>query len=350
MTSPGIATTGAVGAALSHEAAAADTATVDRSSPGAFYASAIAPLVGDYEARRQAAVSKFKGRMVPGIAAAVVATFIAWSGIYWLIGNDIMDLILFYVAAAGLAGFGAYLYISSPLSDYQGEVRGDVFPKIFRYFGDDYIYRRECPWSVSAMKESDLVPSYDDEDMEDYVRGSYKGVGVELVEVKLTEEQGTDKNRRTVTKFDGLYFVLTPKKKFSGRIVVKRDLGGIGNSFRGFFKSKFSDLERVELEDPEFESQFQVYATDQIGARTVLTTSFMQRLLDLGDVVGTKKVECSFFSDKLLITAPTTHDYFEPQSALQPVDFEKDFNKVVKEMGIVFDIVDTLKLDQDIGL
>jgi hypothetical protein len=44
---------------------------------------------------------------------------------------------------------------------------------------------------------------------------------------------------------------------------------------------KASDRQQVALEDPRFEAVYDVWSTDQIAARALLTPAFMERLLAL---------------------------------------------------------------------
>lgn len=310
--------------------------------PHAYYSDILAPLTEPFEERRLAAVATFKKRLAPGIGLAVLASIASWYFLFdwsstWSLG---------LMAGAAVA---AYVWIHSPVGKYTDNLKQEVYPKIFTYFGDDYGWSESCPWSVSELKDSAIVPSYDRASTEDHVKGSYRAVSVEMVEV-LLENESRDKDGKTTytTVFDGVYFVLCPRKRFSGKTIVTRDYGFIGNKLSGLFKG--GGLETVRLEDPEFEKKFEVYSTDQIEARRLLTTSFMQRLLDLCKVMGSRDIACSFFEQKLLITVATSHNYLAPPSAFRPVNFEDDFQKVVKEMQIIFDIIDTLKLDMDIGL
>ena len=76
----------------------------------------------------------------------------------------------------------------------------------------------------------------------------------------------------------------------------------------------------------------------------------MERLLDLNDVFKGKGVQCSFYEKTLLITIPSNKDLFEAGSIFKREDFIDDAKALLKEMNLIFSVVDILKLDQDIGL
>ena len=145
-------------------------------------------------------------------------------------------------------------------------------------------------------------------------------------------------------------------KNFSGKTVVKKDRGKMGNWFaRKFNKPLFSkkpiDLKNVKLEDPVFEKKFEVYSTDQVEARYLLTTSFMERLLELSGLFSKNGViQCSFYLNKLLLMIPSDKNRFEVGSIYQPATFIDDIDQILKEMTIIFQIIDILKLERKTGL
>ena len=46
----------------------------------------------------------------------------------------------------------------------------------------------------------------------------------------------------------------------------------------------------------------------------------------------------------------TKKDMFEPGSIFEPADFVDDVRSLLIEMNLIFEIIDILKLDMDIGL
>lgn len=173
--------------------------------------------------------------------------------------------------------------------------------------------------------------------------GSHDGVGIEIVDAKITRRH---KNGEHVV-FDGFYAALLPGTKFDQRIVIQDDdqmlqslSGAIGATLRGH--------NRVRLEDPAFESLFQVYSDDQIGARTILTPSFMQRLMEVRRRFGI--TSCIIHDGRLLLQVPLTGGLFRPDAMLERSDLHREFQRLRNETQVVFGTIDWLKLDDDIGL
>ena len=200
---------------------------------------------------------------------------------------------------------------------------------------------------VPYLQESDIIPLYDKENSEDFVTGEYKGVTINLFETNLEERRYDSRNREYyATIFKGIMVDLTINKKFHGKTIIHSDSGTIGNWIEG----RTSILETVRLEDPTFEKKFEVYSSDQIEARYLLTTAFMERLLQLSESFYNSKIECSFYNNNLLIIIPCKHNFFEPGSIFKSEDFVDDIKNLFRDMNLIFEIIDTLKLHQKIGM
>lgn len=111
---------------------------------------------------------------------------------------------------------------------------------------------------------------------EDIVEGEIGGIRIGFAEVN------TNYSFKTNTALGGndILFVADFNKNFSGRTFV------IPDSFRerpgkNFEKGNPLYWELVKLEDPEFEKMFQVYGSDQIEARYILSTNFMRKIVEL---------------------------------------------------------------------
>ena len=145
--------------------------------------------------------------------------------------------------------------------------------------------------------------------------------------------------------FSGLLIKLSVAKNFRGKTIITADGGFVKNIFNEMGQA----LEHIKLEDPEFENVFEVYSDDQVDARHLLTTSFMERLIDVRKVFNSDNMKCSFFDRSLFMVVPLEKNMFEPGPINKPEDFIDDAKSLLKEIQAIFDISDTLKLDMDIG-
>ena len=242
---------------------------------------------------------------------------------------------------------------TKPLRDYHGSIKDDIFPAILSFLdGFKYTSKVYETWYMTKFKEFDIIPSYEIENNKAHIQGTYKGVNISLCNSHLMKE---DQN----TLFKGIIISLDIHKYFKGKTVVRKDFGSVGNLAGKTYRrsaeilkgsSRFSELTSVRLEDPHFEKEFEVFSTDQVEARYLLTPSFMERLLELRNKLHIQKIECSFYKNVLLMMISTKRDMFEPVSIFETADFVDDVRSLLIEMNLIFEIIDILKLDMDIGL
>ena len=100
--------------------------------------------------------------------------------------------------------------------------------------------------------------------------------------------------------FKGFLFIADFHKEFQGETTVLRD---------SFFKIKMG-ASRVKMESPDFEKVFDVFSTNQIEARYLITPSMMERMLKL-DSNFKKGITISFRNSTILVAIPDSKNRFE---------------------------------------
>ena len=207
---------------------------------------------------------------------------------------------------------------------------------------------------------------------------------VELFEsiLSLTEKNTdllkTKEDNKFVTTitFQGLFVKFQMNKNFNGKTVVSD----------GTAKTK--GLKEVILEDPEFKNIWAIHSDYQVEARYLLTVTFMERLKELNTFIsqfndfgsrenifsGTKRklfskkmrskafstsllrnettdrIQCCFQNDSIFLMIPSDKDFFQSNSIFEPLNFIDDSRKVLNEIGMIFKMVDILKLNQKTNL
>lgn len=316
---------------------------------GEFYDQNIKPEVMVFEERRLKALKKLRLNSILGFLATIIILPASCTiPANYDLGSNGLE---FFGLVFALIAFIWYL-VSSPARKFKDSIKSEIFKKIFTFFGN-INYDPKGSSSIMQYNKFDILPSYDQHENEDLVYGSFKGVEFSIEEILLQKITRSSKGRTRIKDvFDGVAILLKMNKTFHGKTLIKRDLGKV----RNFVKSKFSKLEVVRLEDPEFEKIFEVYSTDQVEARYLLTTSFMHRLLDLGKIFGhigsykKKNINASFYHDSLFITLRTKQNIFEPRSIFKPATFIPDCKIVIREINVIFSIIEELRLDQNTGL
>ena len=312
-----------------------------------YYDKNIAPISRKYETQRVACLKAARKRLY--------LSFIIVLGLTLLTVIGYRSGAAYFPPLPLLALLGLGWWSFAPVRDFKQSVQQHVYPLMFKYFGDDFVYSREMRLDMNRLVAAKVLPHYDKVRFGDYIQGCYKGVDLMINELTLTkkvtvETQDINSNRRrTVTRthtlFRGLVVELSSHKAFTGHTVVLRDRGGLVN----FVSDSYAGLTRVKLEDPQFEKEFDVFSTDQVESRYLLNTAFMERLQQLAKHFG-GDVQCAFFRNKLMMFLPNRSIHFNMQSIFNGATFSAEFSQINREMKQLFAIIEVLKLNQHTGL
>ena len=148
--------------------------------------------------------------------------------------------------------------------------------------------------------------------------------------------------------FNGVIAKISVNKKFSSKTIIRPDKGSFGDWVSG--RKLPENQEVVRLEDPVFDKLFNVYSNDQIEARYLLTTTFMERLIEVEKAFGSQKIECCFYKQYLVMAIHLIKDWFEPGPITKIEDFRDDSKKLLADINSIFNICDTLQMDSEIRL
>jgi hypothetical protein len=179
--------------------------------------------------------------------------------------------------------------------------------------------------------------------LEDGIAGTYAGVRFRLCEAQLVGKV----NGKTFDAFRGLLIRMPISKSFTGQTFVQpareRGLDKIDyGAARLLTRARWPETTR--LEDPRFDQVFNVYASDQVEARYLLTPAMMVRLLALADRAGDRRVECAFLNGELLLALGDEHDMFEVRTLLDnPASFAP-VRQLQGELSLIYDLVDCLSI------
>ena len=110
-----------------------------------------------------------------------------------------------------------------------------------------------------------------------------------------------------------------------------------------------SEYEPVNLESVDFMGKYNVYSTDQVEARYLLTTSMIERLNNLKLAFNANFIRGSFKDNKLILAIDTGKDMFAMGSDFKESNTQT-FIDFFNEITSVMKIVDQLKLDEKTGL
>ena len=301
---------------------------------GREYQTTIRPMLRTREGEREKAARTARYSYVGG---AVVGVLGAALGFFVL---NIPQLAI----GAIMAGVGLGAVGSSGLRKLSGEAKDLLVRPIADSFDLQFTPKPSQMQSILDHRRLGLVPSYNRSKFEDYLAGSHQGVAFEFFEANLKERRTTTTNGRTQTKyvtvFDGQCVRLDFHKRFFGETILRRDAGWF-NAFGGR-----SGMQRAELEDPEFEKAFEVYTTDQVEARFLLTPDMMQALVELERTFHGKKLRCAFSGEEMFVVVEGG-DLFEPGSMFQPLDNPERVRDLLMDFAAVFKLIEKVSARRD---
>ena len=241
---------------------------------------------------------------------------------------------------AGIAGAGIVGAGRAPLSRIGKQAKSMIVEPIARHLALDFMPAPGSVGSIHDHKRVGLVPGWDRSSYEDLVLGNRRGIDFEFFEAHLEERRTTTDSKgrtrtRWVTVFRGQCIRFDFHKRFFGHTLVTRDAGFF--NFMG--NMTMGDLERARLESTEFEKAFEVYTSDQVEARYLLTPDMMQRLVDLENTFHGSKLRCAFEGGEMFIAVEGA-DLFEPGSMFTPLDNPARTRDLLNDFAALFHLID----------
>lgn len=160
--------------------------------------------------------------------------------------------------------------------------------------------------------------------------GSKSSNYLTLCDLRVTRtERDSDGDRRTVIVYQGVFAYIYFPFQFKCRLCINSN-----------YRESFVKLEKVSLEDINFNKSFSVYSNDQIEARYVLTPKMMENLLSLKDKLKTR-IKITLTDNKLFIGL-CDEDFLE----LAKIDngkIETIFEDLYDDISVILSIVNEIK-------
>jgi hypothetical protein len=197
---------------------------------------------------------------------------------------------------------------------------------------------------------------------DDNFSGNYKNINVEISEVSIGTKNRIGlislikiliscliSHRSLISlirnlffeEFRGLVVSLDMNKNFTGYSIIVPDT---------LVEQRHQGMDKVGLEDVEFEKLYDVYSTDQVESRYLITPAFIERFKNISRVFKTTDIRCSFKDKQILLAITAEEDLFSIGKLTQPVTDPAPYYKLFEEFIAVLSLIDVLKLNQKLGL
>lgn len=298
------------------------------------------------------------------------------------------------------------ILLNLPLKEYDffisnlmllGVVLFSMFPIYFIWVNSIKVFNTELKKrpqatviSNDAIIESNILGRYNRRVDDDTFEGKYKDLHFAVSESDMQNIRGYGKNRNVWPVFDGVIVSIDSNKTIKNKTIIttKGDIN-VKNSdpltlisiisipiylffhrvslyltitillvglviyglIKVFWNKKQTEiLDKMILEDPEFNNKYDAYSSNQVEGRYLVTTAFMERFKNLHTIFGSKKAKCSFFRNKVMFAITTNKNLFEIGDFFHPLTDMKHINKFMEEISAIYDIIDYFKLDEKTGL
>lgn len=308
---------------------------------------ALAPRLAELEAERvrcRKASFTYAMVLVVPLVIGILGALAAGEDmkIYFIIGSVVwlaFGFVLYSVKAGSLSG------------RYRAAYKAAVVPKLLGLIDANLRHDAGGGIGEGTFEATELFSTSPDRySSEDLIEGAFGKTFLQLAEVHAEERRtSTDSKGNTkttyVTIFRGLLLIADFNKHFQGRTFLFPDVAeNLFGDFGRFFQKLGgrSETGLIRLEDPEFESAFAVYATDEIEARYILSTALMRRLLSLKERFG-RDLLVAFKESSVAIAVPHSEQFLEPAMSRPATDpgqvrgflFELDaFLRIVEELDL----------------
>jgi len=274
-----------------------------------YYKSTLVPLLESLEPDRKKSEAAFWTAIVS------LALFIPVILLFVALENPWVLILLIFPLYFSIKKFSDHNKIKT---EYVSKFKQTVIAGMIKAINDQLNYFPQSRIEMNEYTEGDLFRSRIDEyNGGDLVEGKLGATSLRFSEVIHRERRETVDsrgNRRTywVTIFRGIFFIADFNKNFNGRTFVLPESGfdflGIGKLMAQWFEGRG---EEVKLENPTFEKYFKAFSSDQIESRYILSTSMMERLVELREKAN-RNIYLSFIDSKVFIALPVNRNLFEP--------------------------------------
>ena len=235
----------------------------------------------------------------------------------------------------GVAVYGVVsaLLTASKRQNFRSNFKNRVVASIAKSFGLSY----DENGGLTADEFFEIYDCYiNEQSSEDMMSGEVQGVRVRFSDFYAAEKVRTKNGTRTDVKFQGVLFVAGFHKRLNCEVRVchknSRNLRKYG--------------QRANMDDVKFEEFFDVYTTDQVGARYALTPLLMQRLTEVYLRLGSQ-INAVLREDKIYVAIETWRDNFEPRIDCS-LKQDATIALYVDEIGALVGIVSELNLNRKI--
>lgn len=294
------------------------------------------PKLRKYEAQRLDKLKKIQTVKQWAIVLGVIFGILSF--LFFFSSHSFFGMLCFQALIVSLVGQAIYRQFSS--KGFETELKEECLNNLCKCFETIEWHKGACGYGFSEAKKTCLFQKYNRESYDDIFKGSYNGVNFDIIEADYDYESGSGEDRRTYNVFNGAIIKIAMNKNFKTHTVIRpHKMTNTGKH-----------LKRTVLEDIVFENKFDVYTDDEIEARYLITTAFMERLNNIQRIFNINKIACAFYKGNLYIALYTAKDLFKLFDINKPIDNYEQLMIFFNEILSIYKCIDYFKLNEKTGL
>ena len=234
-------------------------------------------------------------------------------------------------------------------SSYNTFFKDDIIQRIIKFVEPEFEYESRGVIEEPLYNLSRLFPeNYNRYRGSDLVKGQigktkfqFSWLHTEYIGIDSKEEE--DENTYG-TIFKGILFMGDFNKDFDGYTqVVPRGVTNLRRPLAKYINNWDLQAKPVKLEDPEFGSMFNVYGSDQIESRYILTPGLMERIKNYKQRTG-KEIALSFSCTFVFAAISMEEEIFEPKLYESLLNF-RPIEEYYENLMLAVSIIEELNLN-----
>lgn len=212
--------------------------------------------------------------------------------------------------------------------------------KIFSFFGKVSWQKSNSVVSNEILKSSLIFPEFVSRVDDDNFVIQKEDSSIKISEIRLLRKQINGKFYQT---YNGVVINYEMFKSTDAHTII------LPKSYQFKVPQGYSE---VKIEDVNFMKKYKIYSTNQVEARYILTSAFIDRFQKLKTSFHVDRLKCSISGTNLLISLETTFsldmDLFEFGNMYQSYLNIKVYERLYDQMNSILEIYNVLKLNTDL--
>ena len=173
----------------------------------------------------------------------------------------------------------------------------------------DSTHRESGTFSAGDADDHKILPPHGKARAGDGFEGRHGSVPFSLQDAAISNLKQTprsSRHRRDMSSFSGMMAKIRMKRSFEGHTLVISH-----NAMQAFHGADIPGLQRVRLPSNKFEDLFDIFSSDPVEAKVILSPAFMERFLAIGKLLGAQWLAVSFLDDEVLLVVQRGRPMFD---------------------------------------